>query len=253
MADRILLLRRGDAHRARAILDAFAERTGLTPHEIPGGIEFPLGPDDHREGHAASADHVAKRLGSVGRPVPGIELQIRGEDGTVSRTGYTGEDGFEVIVRNEQAVTLWEELIGRGAVPCGLGDRDTLRLEAAMPLYGHELNETIDPIQAGLGWAVKLDKGEFVGRDALRDAAENAGKRPERIGLEVEGKRAASGPCSSSTRKPSSSRIGALTCTALSYLLPGSAPTTTKPVFLLTDPVTLPPRSWIAAVAWSRL
>jgi aminomethyltransferase len=75
-------------------------------------------------------------------------------------------------------------------VPCGLGARDTLRLEAAMPLYGHELTEAINPIQAGLGWAVKLDKGPFVGREALQAAA-NDGQLPVRVGLEVEGKRAA--------------------------------------------------------------
>src|SRR5262249_6114249 len=109
----------------------------------------------------------------------------------VSRTGYTGEDGLEVMVPNALGVTVWEDLVARGAVPCGLGARDTLRLEAAMPLYGHELNETIDPIQANLGWAVKLDKGEFSGREALREATANVGKRPERIGLEVEGRRAA--------------------------------------------------------------
>ncbi|MBA4065063.1 MAG: glycine cleavage system protein T [Isosphaera sp.] len=114
----------------------------------------------------------------------------RGRPCVVSRTGYTGEDGFEVVVPNELAVPLWEELLGRGAVPCGLGARDTLRLEAAMPLYGHELNETIDPIRAGLGWAVKLDKGEFVGRAALQAAAAH-GSKPVRVGLEVEGKRAA--------------------------------------------------------------
>jgi aminomethyltransferase len=109
----------------------------------------------------------------------------------VSRTGYTGEDGFEVMLPNARAVPLWEELVGKGAVPCGLGARDTLRLEAAMPLYGHELNETIDPIQAGLGWAVKLDKGDFIGRQALADAAEANAVRPQRVGLELEGKRAA--------------------------------------------------------------
>jgi aminomethyltransferase len=103
----------------------------------------------------------------------------------VSRTGYTGEDGFEVMLPNARAVPLWEELVGKGAVPCGLGARDT------MPLYGHELNETIDPIQAGLGWAVKLDKGEFIGRQALADAAEATAVRPQRVGLELEGKRAA--------------------------------------------------------------
>jgi aminomethyltransferase len=117
--------------------------------------------------------------------------RYRDTDCVVSRTGYTGEDGFEVMLPNARAVPLWEELVGKGAVPCGLGARDTLRLEAAMPLYGHELNETIDPIQAGLGWAVKLDKGEFVGRQALADAAESIAVRPQRVGLELEGKRAA--------------------------------------------------------------
>jgi aminomethyltransferase len=110
----------------------------------------------------------------------------------VSRTGYTGEDGFEIIVSNEFGLSVWEELRSRGALPCGLGARDTLRLEAAMPLYGHELNEKIDPLQAGLNWAVKLDK-PFIGREALQEFAEvdTQGIRPQRIGLKLEGKRAA--------------------------------------------------------------
>jgi aminomethyltransferase len=108
----------------------------------------------------------------------------------VSRTGYTGEDGLELMAANVLAVELWEDLVGRGAKPCGLGARDTLRLEAAMPLYGHELSEDIDPFQAGLAWAVKLDKGDFVGRDALvRRRADPTLRR--RVGLEVQGKRLA--------------------------------------------------------------
>jgi aminomethyltransferase len=107
----------------------------------------------------------------------------------VSRTGYTGEDGLEFMVPADLTRTLADELIGRGAVPCGLGARDTLRLEAAMPLYGHELSEEIDPLQAGLAWAVKLDKGEFVGRDAILQR--KALVRPVRVGLEVAGRRAA--------------------------------------------------------------
>jgi aminomethyltransferase len=118
----------------------------------------------------------------------GMRTTYHGEDCVVSRTGYTGEDGFEVGVPNELAVKLWEDFIQRGALPCGLGARDTLRLEAAMPLYGHELNETIDPIAAGLSWAVKFDKGEFLGRDAMHTADMG---RSLRIGLELEGKRAA--------------------------------------------------------------
>jgi aminomethyltransferase len=121
--------------------------------------------------------------------------RYKGQGCVVSRTGYTGEDGFEVMVPNALAVPLWDELVGRGALPCGLGARDTLRLEAAMPLYGHELNETTDPFQAGLGWAVKLDKGDFIGRGPLRLAQELTGRRPERVGLEVEGKRAAREGC----------------------------------------------------------
>jgi aminomethyltransferase len=105
----------------------------------------------------------------------------------VSRTGYTGEDGFEIMVPNRLAEACWDEFAAAGALPCGLGARDTLRLEAAMPLYGHELNEDINPIQAGLAWAVKLDKGDFIGRDALRTADVSR----NRVGLVLEGKRAA--------------------------------------------------------------
>jgi aminomethyltransferase len=80
--------------------------------------------------------------------------------------------------------------VARGAKPCGLGARDTLRLEAAMPLYGHELNEDIDPLQAGLNWAVKFDKGDFIGKSALLEHKEDKTRR-QRIGLELAGKRIA--------------------------------------------------------------
>jgi aminomethyltransferase len=114
----------------------------------------------------------------------------QGKPCVVSRTGYTGEDGVEIIVSAAQGVTLFDELTRRGARPCGLGARDTLRLEAAMPLYGHELTEEIDPLQAGLGWAVKANKGDFVGRDALLRLQEDKG-RQVRVGLALEGKRIA--------------------------------------------------------------
>lgn len=116
--------------------------------------------------------------------------RYRGKGCVVSRTGYTGEDGFEIMASADQAVTLWEELVSRGGRPCGLGARDTLRLEASMPLYGHELNEEIDPFQAGLGWAVKLDKGAFIGREGLERRRQDA-TLPRRVGLELEGKRIA--------------------------------------------------------------
>jgi aminomethyltransferase len=116
--------------------------------------------------------------------------RYRGGQCVVSRTGYTGEDGLEYVVAKGQGVQLWEELVARGARPCGLGARDTLRLEAAMPLYGHELSEEIDPLQAGLGWAVKLDKGDFIGREALLRRRDDPSLR-RRVGLELPGKRIA--------------------------------------------------------------
>lgn len=116
--------------------------------------------------------------------------RYKGKNCVVSRTGYTGEDGLEVVVGADQARELWDDLLARGAKPCGLGARDTLRLEAGMPLYGHELGEEIDPFQAGVAWAVKLDKGDFLGRAALERRRGNAAL-PVRAGLELEGKRIA--------------------------------------------------------------
>lgn len=112
----------------------------------------------------------------------------------ISRTGYTGEDGFELIVRAEEANRVWENilLVGRdeGFAAAGLGARDTLRMEAAMPLYGHELSESIDPLSAGLSFACNLDDRSFVGDEALRGIAAKGPSRI-RIGLLPEGKRPA--------------------------------------------------------------
>ncbi len=117
-------------------------------------------------------------------------MRCMGQQAVVSRTGYTGEDGVEIMIDNAYGVALWEELIKRGAKPCGLGARDTLRLEAAMPLSGHELGEDIDPFQAGLAWAVKLDKGDFRGKEALVRRQNDVSLR-RRVGLELKGKRIA--------------------------------------------------------------
>lgn len=115
-----------------------------------------------------------------------------GGDWIVSRTGYTGEHGYEIYVPNGDALALWEELLAKGAdlgvQPIGLAARDTLRFEACYCLYGHELNESWTPLEAGISWAVKLKKdGGFVGRDALV-AQKDAGVPRKLIGLEVEGK-----------------------------------------------------------------
>jgi len=94
-------------------------------------------------------------------------VRVAGVDCLLARTGYTGEDGFEIYCRSGDTVALWDALVAAGAVPCGLGARDTLRLEAALNLYGHELNEAITPLEARMSPFVKLDKGEFVGQAAL--------------------------------------------------------------------------------------
>ncbi len=119
-----------------------------------------------------------------------VATRYQGKPCVVSRTGYTGEDGFEVMIHASMAEPLWEDLVARGCKPCGLGARDTLRLESAMPLYGHELGEEIDPFQAGLGWAVKMDKGDFRGRSALERRKADASAR-RRVGIELAGKRIA--------------------------------------------------------------
>lgn len=112
----------------------------------------------------------------------------------VSRTGYTGEDGCELIVPAELALKTWQQLLSFGeprqATAVGLGARDTLRLEAAMPLYGHELTEELDPFQAGLDFAVQLKDRDFIGADALRHLKHDPA-RPTRIGLQLEGRRVA--------------------------------------------------------------
>jgi aminomethyltransferase len=112
----------------------------------------------------------------------------------VSRTGYTGEDGLELIVRAEDANRVWENLLlsGRqhGIIAAGLGARDTLRLEAGMPLYGHELDEQTDPYQAGLAFAVQLKDRSFVGSDAIA-SRKNDPSLPVRVGLLIDGRRAA--------------------------------------------------------------
>ncbi len=120
------------------------------------------------------------------------------QGGTISRTGYTGEDGFELSLGAGIAVGVWEVLMEMGKplgiVPAGLGCRDTLRLEAGMPLYGHELSEQIDPFQAGLGFACHLAGYDFPGRDALLRIQKEPSKSV-RIGLEMPGKRAARNGC----------------------------------------------------------
>ena len=110
---------------------------------------------------------------------------IGGVDCFVSRTGYTGSFGYELFMPNEGAVAVWNALLDMGVEPCGLGSRDTLRTEAALPLYGHEISETIDLLMAGLDFAVKMDKADFIGKSGLIKRGTPAKKR---VGLKVVGR-----------------------------------------------------------------
>ena len=117
-----------------------------------------------------------------------LEGDVAGAKAVISRTGYTGEDGFELYLSPDGAPRVWRELLEAGATPTGLGARDTLRLEAGMCLYGNELDPETTPLEAGIGFAVHLDKEqEFIGQDALRKEKEE-GLRKKLVGFEVEGR-----------------------------------------------------------------
>jgi aminomethyltransferase len=136
-------------------------------------------------------------------PVDGIQC-------LVSKTGYTGEDGYELYCRNEDASKLWQVLLEAGnydtesncrkansredyvLIPCGLGARDTLRLEAAMPLYGHEMDDTISPLETGLGFAVKTSKEDFIGKEGILSRGE---PKRTRVGLNITGRGIAREAC----------------------------------------------------------
>lgn len=107
----------------------------------------------------------------------------------IARTGYTGEDGFEVMVPNEQAANLWQNLVDNGVHPCGLGARDTLRLEAGMNLYGTDMDEDISPLEAGLGWTIAWEPADrdFIGRSAI-EPRRGAKDNRKFIGLVLEGR-----------------------------------------------------------------
>ena len=162
----------------RAVLDDRSLATGLLAVQGPAsaGLLAPLTDVD---------------LGAL-RYYAAAEGTVAGIPGLVARTGYTGEDGFEVFVDTAQTVPLWDALLAAvatsGGLPIGLGARDTLRLEAGMPLYGNELDLGTDPYQAGLGRVVKLGKtGDFVGRTALEKIARDGPSR-RLVGLIVEGR-----------------------------------------------------------------
>ena len=110
---------------------------------------------------------------------------LAGSDAIFCRTGYTGEDGFEIIVGSAVAVDVWNKFTDGGAAPCGLGARDALRIEAGYPLYGHEIDDTTSPVEAALMWVVSLDKGDFIGAAAIRSVKQTGAIR-KLVGLRSE-------------------------------------------------------------------
>jgi aminomethyltransferase len=208
----------------RAVLDDRSLATALVAIQGPAarGILAPL----------AGLDLAAIRYYGI------AEGTVAGVPALVARTGYTGEDGFEVFVDAPAGATIWDALLdaGRGAglVPVGLGARDTLRLEAGMPLYGNELDRDTTPFDAGLGRVVKLAKeGGFVGREALAKAAD-AGPRRHLVGLVVRGRGIArhGHPVWFGERRTGAVTSGTMSPTlgvpiAMAYVAPGdSAPAT---------------------------
>ncbi|MDR2385900.1 MAG: glycine cleavage system aminomethyltransferase GcvT [Tannerella sp.] len=117
------------------------------------------------------------------------DIDLKGINALISQTGYTGEFGYEIYTSNADAPKLWDMLLqtgkDEGLIPCGLGARDTLRLEAAMPLYGHEMDENITPLETGLNFGVKMNKDDFIGKKAMQEKGE---PNIERVGLKITGR-----------------------------------------------------------------
>ncbi|MCX4979540.1 glycine cleavage system aminomethyltransferase GcvT [Streptomyces sp. NBC_00620] len=185
-----------NASNAQVVLDALVERAA----------DFDAVVRDDRDAYALIAVQgpespgILKSLTDADldglKYYAGLPGTVAGVPALIARTGYTGEDGFELFVSPGDAEKVWQALTEAGApaglIPCGLSCRDTLRLEAGMPLYGHELSTSLTPFDAGLGRVVKFEKeGDFVGREALSAAAERALENPPRVlvGLIAEGRR----------------------------------------------------------------
>ena len=164
------------AKQAEGFALTLTERTDLAMVAVQG-------PNARAKTLALLTPDAAERAGALGK------FAACEADGLfVARTGYTGEDGFEIMVPENQAVAFWNRLADAGMRPCGLGARDTLRLEAGMALYGQDMDETVTPYEAGLAWTVTLDEGRgFIGRDAL-EAQAAAGDARQMIGLVMDEK-----------------------------------------------------------------
>ncbi|MBC8280625.1 MAG: glycine cleavage system aminomethyltransferase GcvT [Chloroflexi bacterium] len=155
-------------------MEDVTDTTGLIAFQGPGAVD--------------AIDKIADTPLSEMRPFSWAESAIQGAPVLVGRTGYTGEDGFEMLVQGDDVVKVWSILSDSGAVPCGLGARAVLRLEAGLPLHGHEIDEETSPIEAGLERFVRFDK-EYVGSEILQNQQEN-GVPKKLIGFTLPGRSA---------------------------------------------------------------
>ena len=156
------------------LMEDVTDKTGLIAFQGPGAVD--------------AIDKIADTPLSEIRPFSWAEAAIQGAPVLVGRTGYTGEDGFEMLVQGNDVVKVWQILADSGATPCGLGARDVLRLEAGLPLHGHEIDEETSPIEAGLDRFVRFDK-EYVGSDVLKGQQENGVAR-KLVGITLPGRSA---------------------------------------------------------------
>ena len=171
----------------RAWLDQQLSGSGITiSDEKRDGVLLALqGPDAQRILEGLSGTNLAElpRFGQRMLTLPTLDTEV-----LAARTGYTGEDGFELLLSRDAGRALWSHLLDNGVTPCGLGARDSLRLEAAMHLYGQDMNTDTSPLEAGLGWLVHLENPvTFIGRTALEREVEQGSQR-KLVGLRLEGR-----------------------------------------------------------------
>ncbi len=200
IVDDLIVYRLEDEH---FLVVANASNAGVVSDELEARLRDRRAVLDDRSLATALVAIQGPLAAGVLRPLTDVDLdalryyaiapgRVAGIDALVARTGYTGEDGFEIFVDWNSGAVVWDALLeaGRdsGVIPCGLGARDTLRLEAGMPLYGNELDRDTNPYEAGLGRVVRLDKaGPFVGREALAAVA-TGGVRKRLVGLAIQGR-----------------------------------------------------------------
>jgi aminomethyltransferase len=182
----LLVINAACAEADTAWIRSLLEPAGIevSDHKGNGVLMALQGPEAAAQLEALSGAELSglPRFGHRQLSLPGIG------EAFLARTGYTGEDGFELLLSQDAGLALWQQLLARGVAPCGLGARDTLRLEAAMHLYGSDMDATTTPLEVGLGWLVHLEMPKpFIGREALEQQT-SAGVQRRLVGLKLQGR-----------------------------------------------------------------